>query len=525
MTTSAAPDSSVGRRPFVPWPLVAILLLAALLRLAGLSTFSLWYDEGASLYLGNYLETPTALFDRNYTAEPPLNAVVTGLWSGLVDAISPTDVTSPLHDALLRLLPALLGILNCFLVYRLTRQLVGNERSATIAAFLFAIAPFQLYYAQELRIYSLYVTLALLAVAATERALNDGALRYWAGYIVALSLLMYSHYFSMWLIFSLNVTFVTVLHRYRMRFWYWTGANALLMVLIAPALYQAFAMHAEVQGLEIAWYPSPTWKTALITFKTFVAGFSPRAWAYWPLFLLGLGLFVVGCIRRAPWDLGVAFVVCLTGVPLIGCVWLWGQADFSFYEHRLFLFSGAMALIGMAAGVTQLGRWSIPTLVIFSLLTVPCLGDYYGGRLHPAPAHRIAMWDKVDFRGAATLLEETWREGDRLVYTSHFSAYPMYHYFPHDQIRIGWGPEDKAVFIKTLGHEAILRAHQLMPIPKEQAIAGAKRIWLLQTHGITFEWQPTTERIATWLETRGTATESHPLYGLTLTSYEVSGTP
>ncbi len=525
MSHSAAPDSPVGRRSLVPPLLVAILLLAALLRLAGLGTFSLWYDEGASLYLGRYLETPAALFDRNHTAEPPLNAVVTGLWAGLVDTISPTDVTSPLHDALLRLLPALLGILNCFLVYQVSRQLLGSDRNAALAAFLFAIAPFQIYYAQELRIYSLYVTLALLAVAATERALADGAPRYWAGYVVALTLLMYSHYFSMWLIFSLNVAYLTLLPRYRHRLGHWTGANALLMLLIAPALYQAFAMHAEVQTLEVIWYPSPTWKTAFITFKTFVAGYSPATWAYWPLFLLGLALYLLGLVRRAQWDTGTALIVCLTWVPLIGGVWLWGQADFSFYEHRLFLFSGVMALIGIALGLGQLGRWGLPALVGVTLFTVPCLNDYYRGHLHMAPMHRIAMWDKVDFRGAARLLNENWRAGDRLVYTSHFGAYPLYHYFSGDQVRIGWGPEDEVLFIKTMGHEAILRAHHLMPVPKEQAIAGAHRIWLLRTQGLTFEWQPSTDRIAAWLATQGTPVASHALDGVSLTAFELKQAP
>ncbi len=499
--------------------LLVILVLAACLRLYGLGNASLWYDEGASLYLSHYLATPAALFDSTKTVEPPLNAVLTGLWAGAIGMVSASTPTDQAHDFLLRLLPCLFGILNCLLLYILTRRIYHCTRTACCAAFLFAIAPFQIYYAQELRIYSFYVTLALLAVWATIQALDGNKRRHWALYILTLTVLMYSHYFTMWLIFSLNLIYVALLGKYRHRFWPWTIANAVLMVLLAPALYGAFTMHAEVQGLEVPWYPNPTWKTGLITFKTFFAGYGPRAWAYGPLFLLTIALWFWGVLRPRKYDLATVVVAGLTWIPILGCLWLWGGADFSFYEHRLFLFSGVLAIVGVARGIILLGRPGMVGLALISLLTLPCLADFYQGRLHPIPMHRLAMWDKVDFRDAARLMEDQWKPGDRLVYTSHFSAYSMFHYLPHDQLRIGWGPEDEVDFIKTLGHEAILREHKLMPVPKERAIDGATRIWFLSTQGITFEWQPTTTRIREWLDSVATAQERHSFPGVELICY------
>lgn len=503
------------------WVLPAIVLLGAVLRLANLGGPSLWYDEAASLYLGQYVTDPAALFDATKNTEPPVNALLTGAWSMLVNALSPTAPTDRAHDFLLRLLPCLFGILNCVLVYGVTRQLFASRRTAWCAALLFAVAPFQIHYAQELRVYSLYITLCLAAVWCMARALEHNRMGYWAGFVAALSLLMYSHYFSMWLIFTLNVAFVLMLGRYRRHFWRWTAANALVMALIAPALYRAFAMHAEVQSIEIAWYPNPTWKTALITFKTFFAGFTPLQWVYWPLFLLGSGLWAWGVLstrRRLP---GPILVACLSCLPILGGLWLWGRADFSFYEHRLFLFSGVAALMGVARGIVLLGRPGLLALGLYLVLTVPALASYYQGDLHPVRMHRLAMWDKVDFRGAAAALEARWAPGDRLVYTSHFSVYPMRHYFSGEQFRAGWGPQDQQQFIRTMGHEALLRAHQLMPVLKEEAIAGANRIWFLRTHGITFEWQPTAERIQACLKTVATPGEPITLDGVTLTPFEL----
>lgn len=507
-------------RPHVA--LLIILVLAAVLRLAGLGSASLWYDEAASLYLGRYITEPTALFDSTHNTEPPVNALITGLWAGLIGVLSPTDVTDPAHDFLLRLLPVLFGILNVFLVYRLTRRLYGCTGTALCAALLFALAPFQIYYGQELRVYSLYITLALLAVECMLGALSEGRPRHWAGMVATLTMLMYSHYFSMWLIFTLNVAFVLRLAKYKHLLWRWTLANGILMALIAPALYRAFTLHGEVQEITIPWYPNPTWKTGLITFKTFFAGYGPTAWAYWPLFLLGLVLWLSGLRWQARDRDGTVLIACLTWLPVVGGIVLWARADFSFYEHRLFLFSGVAALMGVARGIHNARRPGLVAFALYLLFTLPCLADYYQGKLHPVAMHRLAMWDKVDFRGAARAMDERWQEGDRLAYTSHFSAYSMMHYAPHDQVRIGWGLEDEDVFIQTMGHEALLREHHLMPVPKEQAILGATRIWLLATHGNTFEWQPTTDRIRAWLATRATPGESITLDGLTVTCFTLS---
>ena len=70
-----------------------------------------------------------------------------------------------------------------------------------------------------------------------------------------------------------------------------------------------------------------------------------------------------------------------------------------------------------------------------------------------------------------------------------------------------------------MGHETILRSHGLMPVPKEEAVADAERIWLLRTEGTTFEWQPTTDRIVGWLDTDFEIQEILRWKGVVLTLY------
>ena len=166
-----------------------------------------------------------------------------------------------------------------------------------------------------------------------------------------------------------------------------------------------------------------------------------------------------------------------------------------------------------------MGRGGLVLAAALVVFTIPCLADGYAGRLHPIPMHRLAMWDKVDFRSVAAHLERNAAPGDRLLYASHFSAYSMRHYYAGDQVRVGWSEADKAEFIKTMGHEAILRSHGLMPVPKEEAVAGAERIWFLRTEGTTFEWQTTTAQVAGWLDTHFEIQETLRWKGVVLTRY------
>jgi len=498
---------------------LGLCLLGALLRLHNLGDPSLWYDETASLYLGAHADSVSALFDLAYTVEPPLNTILTAGWSSLIDGLFPLAVTDPRHDFLLRLLPCLFSILTLPVVYFLARRLFRDERSACLALFFFALAPFQIYYAQELRVYSLVVLFALLALWFMIEALENGRLIAWVGLVASLTLLMYAHFITMWYIFALNLAFVLLLPGYKHRFWSWTAANALLMLLIAPMLQRAFAMHTEVQDIAYPWYPNPTGKTVLITFKNFFAGYGPRAWAYWPLFFLGLGLNAAAWKAWRKDRTTLTLLTAFVWAPVLGCAVHWGLSDFSFYEHRLFIVSGAAAILLAARGAALMGRRGLALAAALIVFTIPSLADGYGGRLHPIPMHRLAMWDKVDFRSVAAHLERNAGPGDRLLYASHFSAYPMTHYYAGDQLRVGWSEADEGEFIKTMGHAAILHSHGLMPVPREEAVADAERIWFLRTEGTTFEWRPTTDRIVGWLDTHFENRQTLRWKGVVLTLY------
>ena len=63
-------------------------------------------------------------------------------------------------------------------------------------------------------------------------------------------------------------------------------------------------MNEMVKKIIYKWSEPPTWKTMLLTYKDFFAGYGPTAWAYWGLFVLAVGLHLLGlavlCRKRWP---------------------------------------------------------------------------------------------------------------------------------------------------------------------------------------------------------------------------------
>jgi hypothetical protein len=502
--------------------LLLVILLGAGLRLYDLSARSLWYDECASLYLTRFVDAHLSILNPSDNTEAPMNAVLTKVWYGLVRTVTHFPVTSPWNDFFIRLLPCLLGIAAIPLVFVVGRRVLSDPWAGLIAAFLFAISPFQIYYAQELRIYAFVVVMGLLALYCMLRALEEDRLKFWAGMVASLAVLLYSHYFSVWIIFSFNVYFLFTIGAHRRLFWKWVAANLVLMALIAPGLYLAWEMNLVVLSIEYPWYPSPTWKTGFITFTDFFAGYGPSVWAFRMLFVLAGLLSVAGIAalyRR--WKMAV-LLVALVFVPIAGNVYIWSHRYFSFYEHRLFVFSGVMAVFAVANGLRALGRpWlTSGTLAAFALCTAPCLGDYYAHRLHPIEMHRLAIWDKVDFRSVADYIHRNLREGDLVGLSSHFLVYPMEHYLDARQCRLGSSVEDELVFLRGQGNEPLLRNHGLMPVPMKEATKGVQRVWFVESFGTTFEYKPQTDAMRGWFDEKWRRVNRKRFDGLVVTLYE-----
>ncbi len=131
--------------------LLLILGIAAGLRFYQLDSQSLWADEGNSVALaGRSLARITQ--DAANDIHPPLYYWLLHLWTSIFG----------FSEAALRSLSAVLGVLLVLAVAEFGRRLHG-VLTGLLAGLFAALAPFQIYYSQEAR---MYILLALEAAVA-----------------------------------------------------------------------------------------------------------------------------------------------------------------------------------------------------------------------------------------------------------------------------------------------------------------------------------------------------------------------
>jgi mannosyltransferase len=188
---AARPAAIAEQRRLPPWwPLAALILLAAVLRLATLTEQGFWYDE----------------------AFTPVHVLHAGLGATL-KAVVHSENTPPLWYLLawvdgrlfgdgalaLRLPSALAGIATVPVVWAIGQELSGR-RAALIGAAIVAVNPLFVWYSQEARAYGLFVFFAALAMLCFVRLLRAPSARRAAWFVLSGTLALLTHYFAVFLL-------------------------------------------------------------------------------------------------------------------------------------------------------------------------------------------------------------------------------------------------------------------------------------------------------------------------------------
>jgi uncharacterized membrane protein len=131
-----------------------IILTGAVLRIVGLGRDALWYDEAFTAWLAGL--PLREMFDAIAgDVHPPAWYLIEWAVTRLFGA----------SEFALRVPACLIGIANVWLAWSVTRRLAPRP-VALLATGIFALAPFQIYYSQEARMYQLLQCAVLLAVLA-----------------------------------------------------------------------------------------------------------------------------------------------------------------------------------------------------------------------------------------------------------------------------------------------------------------------------------------------------------------------
>jgi len=211
--------------------LLLLILLAAALRLYGIQTQSLWFDEGWSAYAGTQPNL-IAAFNADLT-NPPLYYVLINLHTTLLG----DSVFS------LRLFSLFMGLITIPLSYQLGKRLAG-ESAGWYAAVLVAFSPLMWWASQEARMYTLLAVLILITALAWQQLITRTSRNAWIALCVAELLLLYSHNTGVVVALWLNIVTV-ILWLVRRKFdrphWFdWMISQVIVSVIWLPYFVTRF---------------------------------------------------------------------------------------------------------------------------------------------------------------------------------------------------------------------------------------------------------------------------------------------
>jgi mannosyltransferase len=379
--------------------LVLIILLGFTLRNYGLGHHSLWYDETVSAYLAGQ---PVAALVAHTARDihPPGYYLLLRGWTMLAGS----------DEFALAYLSLLFGLLLIPLTARLAHYLFG-WRPALWAALLVAVSPYNIWYSQEVRMYTLGATAGIIAGGCAFAALHHShrQRRCWAMYVVAAVTGLYALYYFSFLLVALNLFFLgsLLLPRPRPdRLWLWLAANVLVLLAYLPWLPVAWRQATNP--------PVPPWRSLpplpgilLEAWSALSLGQSVRPGQVWPLLLLTAALVLLGILyswRQKGTAITLFLLVYTFGPGLL--VLLFSLVIPLYHVRYLFTYAPPFYIL-LAAGLAWLGQrfsrqFSAIVAAVLVLGALMSLDQYYNN----------PQYQSDDFRAAVAFMDNRWQPGD-----------------------------------------------------------------------------------------------------------------
>ena len=147
---------------FAPWLVITITVIGGLLRVFALGSKGMWLDETFSVWMASHSVAEMLQWIVRIDQHPPLYYLLLHYWIALSGG-------TPYY---VRLLSVLFGAGTIPIIYLIGKRMSGVVMGLVAAVFL-ALSLFNIYFAQETRMYTLLTFNAAVAIYALVRLLTD----------------------------------------------------------------------------------------------------------------------------------------------------------------------------------------------------------------------------------------------------------------------------------------------------------------------------------------------------------------
>jgi mannosyltransferase len=283
-----------------------------------------------------------------------------------------------------RLLSAVFGTLAIVFVYLLAEYLFGR-RIALLASLLLGVSQLGIMFSQEVRPYAQFHFLALCTAYLFLRAFREGRPLFWWSFVASAILMLYTDYFSLYLIIALMMLPLIDRGASRLRLWWVLSGGALIFLSFLPwlasgVLHAAATANKTFMGKEA--YAAVHWWTLVSIVNSFNNGKPAglRADSPWWSYIVGGLLFsaplLLLVVKWRPatnysavrlYRQNIIFATLLCVVPVLLTL-LVGRILQIPYNVRYVSFCAAFYYILLACALFELKwqplRWTVVALIV-----------------------------------------------------------------------------------------------------------------------------------------------------------------
>ncbi len=410
--------------------------MGTFLRALRLGFQPLWWDEGYTVwFVGRPI--PEMIRLTSLDIHPPLYYALLHLWAAPIG----------LEPIWLRLFSVVVGVLSIPVIYLLGREVWGKKEGC-LAAWVLAVAPFHVYYSQEVRMYGLVALFGMLVLLLGHRFLSEKNGRWTLpAYVLAVTAALYTQYYAafVWAGVTLYVYFAIP----KTRRTKWIAAQAAALALYLPwIVYAGARLVRYVQGKVVADADRPLGLGMYLArhFATFAIGHLDGRFSHlWPLGLLVW--FSLFTLLRAR-DKGSGYIAAVLGAAFTGGFLLNLKYPFApVHGERLLLVAAPAAWLLLARSLSVMPhRQKLAFASLFALFATVGLVSFY----------TVPRYPKDDYRPVISQINQQAAPGDSIycVYPWQVGYWWSYGHRPDVETVMPekgmWGEEDRAQIDRLL---------------------------------------------------------------------------
>jgi len=388
---------------------IAIVALAALLRLAGITKEPFWLDEILSFDFtrGTVVQTLSSVARD---VHPPAYFLGLLAWRSVFGS----------SEAVLRAHSALWSIAGVLVIGALAWEAARRRGAFLVAAFLAAINPLDIYFAQETRMYAQAAVLGALSTLLLLKYMlrptpQQEAMRRWllVGYTAAASLLLLTHYIGITILVAQGLfalAYFAAHRRWKDVSRYCLSAIAVALVFLPWLLYVERFRPGLYSSKILSWIPPVSLSTAWAVYTRDVLWGRPGLPAtWWPtaqlasvaVLALAAGLLIVHARRRdgepgvsVSRGVGAAFVAWMALAPVVLAVVISDLYHPVLYHPRFAELMVPLVITLIAVAATTTARRVAALTLIATVVAVQlfAVGRQYGYLEKAGMSNFVKIW-------------------------------------------------------------------------------------------------------------------------------------